>query len=1382
MLCYMRRHFPTKRGPVYNAQWLSQAAEALVFPKGWWLVVGLILLVAPTMGFAAITHCPTNRIAPALANCTFALPDFTPELESSDPDAVASVAQSPGVGTEVGLGEHSVLFTVTYTSGFVDTCTALLTVVDLMPPTLTCVPNKNVACIVAWSFDEPTATDACGTNTISVLSTLTNTTCGASSVATRAWQAVDAYGNSATCTQVVAVVDTTPPVIVCPSNLTVECASSWSFGTPAAADNCLGGQLVYDNAVNDLATRLDPGTNEVGNEIILAGPARYLQEFSFEIWSTNLTGSPSLEGANVTVRLRFYANDGPNFNGYPTPGRLLYDSGEFSLGPATSLRSTVVYNEFDLWLFALHPLAAALPNTFTWTAQFSGMGNNDRLGVDLFSPPTIGDSYRDYWLRTNGGWELWANSEVPLNFAAQARASTNQVAITLLSTTTNAHFGSTYVAARAWQAVDACGNLATCTQTVTVVDTTAPLVLTCATNVTLIAGANCMAVVPDLTGQITAADCSAYSVTQTPAVGTELGAGAYALTFSLLDAASNASACVRSLVVAPPAGSETNLSLSEFMAKNTTLGDEDGTFSDWIEIRNAGPCPVNLDGWSLTDNAAQLTKWRFPATNIAAGQYLVVWASDKNRRIPGLPLHTSFKLSDDGEYLGLVRADGSTIAAHYSPTFPPQLSDVSFGLPSDRSTNSFLAWPTPGAANSPGTNFVVSQLTFTPARGWFTNSVSVSVTTPTAGVAIYYTTNGTVPTPSNGYSYSSPLVFTNTTVLRAVGYRTGYAPTLSDGHTYIFPARVADQNGAGFPTNWGFTTNVFNTLVPVPTFYTNSLNILYDAQSSNLFQAGLLGLPTLSIVMHPDEFFGSNGIYANSFRDGSDWERPCSVEYFRPDAVPGFQINCGIRLQGSMSRDPAETPKHKLRLLFKQIYGSAFLVHNLFPDSPVNEFATLSLNGVFQDHWIYSGATATMQRDQWCADTQVEMGGYGKHGTYVNLYINGLFWGMYCISERPDASYAAHYLGGQKADYDAINGPDELSDGSWVAWDQMMAIANAGITNEVAYSLLAQYLDIPTFIDYLLMNFYAANQDWPEGNWRAAGSIQKGIPFHFFAWDSEVSFYGTNWDSTGITAEEPGALYNALRQYPEFRQLFGDHAQRLLFNGGVLTPQRCADRWMRRAQEIDLAVFSESARWGDMGRGVFTKDDWLEQQDFLLTQWFPSRTDILIAQLRNKGLYPALPAPVLNPHGGLVIESLTVTMSAPLGTIYYTTNGSDPRLPGGGVAPDAFAYGGGVILTNSGSLHARAFATNAWSALVEADYQLANVVDLRLRNITRESNGDVHLEFTGVAGSSYTLSVSTDLIEWEVLTTLTPVEDGTFSYIDQAAGDSPVRFYRLASP
>jgi len=119
--------------------------------------------------------------------------------------------------------------------------------------------------------------------------------------------------------------------------------------------------------------------------------------------------------------------------------------------------------------------------------------------------------------------------------------------------------------------------------------------------------------------------------------------------------------------------------ITEFLASNVKgLTDEDGDSSDWIELFNSGSTALNLFGWHLTDDPADLTKWTFPATNLAPKGFLIVFASGKDRAVPGAPLHTSFKLDADGGYLALVKPDGVTIASEWR--YGPQRANYSYGI------------------------------------------------------------------------------------------------------------------------------------------------------------------------------------------------------------------------------------------------------------------------------------------------------------------------------------------------------------------------------------------------------------------------------------------------------------------------------------------------------------------------------------------------------------------------------------------------------------------------------------------------------------------------------------------------------------------------------
>jgi len=144
----------------------------------------------------------------------------------------------------------------------------------------------------------------------------------------------------------------------------------------------------------------------------------------------------------------------------------------------------------------------------------------------------------------------------------------------------------------------------------------------------------------------------------------------------------------------PSAHALDDLVITEFMAENdNTLDDEDGDSSDWIEIFNAGTNTVNLNGWALTDGLGD-PGWRFPATNLPVNSFIVVFASGKDRRVAGRPLHTDFRLGDAGDYLALLKPD-RTVQSAYAPAYPLQVPDVSYGIPVTLSTTTLL---TTGAA------------------------------------------------------------------------------------------------------------------------------------------------------------------------------------------------------------------------------------------------------------------------------------------------------------------------------------------------------------------------------------------------------------------------------------------------------------------------------------------------------------------------------------------------------------------------------------------------------------------------------------------------------------------------------------------------------------
>src|ERR1022692_4111897 len=161
---------------------------------------------------------------------------------------------------------------------------------------------------------------------------------------------------------------------------------------------------IFSNTNNDLSTRLNPGTTEVGDEVVLASTERYLSSFSFEFWGINAVNPLSFSG-HVQARVRFYLNDGPPFNGFATPYVSFYDSGLFDVPTTPTGRATM---DFTLADFPGGQPLFIPTSDMTWSIQFQGMGATDTVGLDIYSPPTIGQDYPDYW-SNSGGWQLLTN-------------------------------------------------------------------------------------------------------------------------------------------------------------------------------------------------------------------------------------------------------------------------------------------------------------------------------------------------------------------------------------------------------------------------------------------------------------------------------------------------------------------------------------------------------------------------------------------------------------------------------------------------------------------------------------------------------------------------------------------------------------------------------------------------------------------------------------------------------------------------------------------------------------------------------------------------------------------------------------------------------------
>ena len=501
-------------------------------------------------------------------------------------------------------------------------------------------------------------------------------------------------------------------------------------------------------------------------------------------------------------------------------------------------------------------------------------------------------------------------------------------------------------------------------------------------------------------------------------------------------------------------------------------------------------------------------------------------------------------------------------------------------------------------------------------------------------------------------------------------------------HTYIFLDDVIRQPAAppGFPTRWRNRG----------ADYAMDQRVVNDPVYSGEIKDDLKSVPSLCIVIPNADFFGSNGLYSNGTATGDQWERAATIEWIDPNTGDQFGINAGLRSHGGVGRSDA---KHALRVAFRSQYGAARLQFPLFEDSPIDTFDGLVLRSQWNYSWIgdstYCSGMGTQYaeylREAFARDTCRDLGILTPHARHVHMYVNGLYWGLYLLSERPDAGFAAAHLGGDQEDYDVLSAPDGGAETGWVksgdtqAWNALFAMADKGLATPQAYQAIQQVVDVPAMIDYMLMVYYTGSRDAPvllcsDQTPRNFWAIRRREPagsYVFLPWDVEWSLERTNVNRVPILGTfNPHYLMAKLAANPDFRMLLVDHIHRRFDNGGALTPESATHRYMARANQIYGGIVGESARWGDDLRSQpYTRTDWLFARDYVIDQYFPVRTDIVLNQLKAQGWYPSVEPPVFqingrDQRGGAVASGAVLTMVDPdsSGTIYYTLDGSDPRL------------------------------------------------------------------------------------------------------------------------
>lgn len=689
------------------------------------------------------------------------------------------------------------------------------------------------------------------------------------------------------------------------------------------------------------------------------------------------------------------------------------------------------------------------------------------------------------------------------------------------------------------------------------------------------------------------------------------------------------------------------LVINELMASNISTGgipDPQGEYDDWIEIHYYGENPINVAGMYLTDNLEEPTKWQFPperpdATTIDPNGFIIVWADEDITDTPGL--HANFQLSSDGEEIGLFDTDGTTLID--SVTFGDQISNVSYGRwPDSTDDLRYFATATPGSINSNAYLGLVDDTKFSHDRGFYDAPFSLTITCATPDATIYYTTDGSAPIenemPSaSSITYTAPISINSNACIRAGAIKTGWLPTNTDTHTYIFDAT--------------------STIKSLPIY-----SIVGDEQKSLFEPDGVMAIVGGYYSGGVWTSGGDPSAYNNPIHRGIEYERPVSFEILDPQSGNNCQIDCGIRVAGSDYHRPRYTrgdnwfynyDKFSFKLFFRSEYGDSDLDYPLFPFAYTDTFKSFVLRGGHND--VYN----PFIKDELIRRLHQDMGGVAVTGTLVNFYLNGEYKAFYNPCGRLDHDFFRDYYD-VDTDWDVIT-QREVRNGDSTAWNTTLNyVRYTDLTDTAVYTQASEMIDIVDFIDYLIIQLYCANWDWPSNNWTVSHERTPEGKFRFHCWDVEGSMqtgdlnrYGfddfPSWGPGGLNSlNTPLAyIYRGLKANPEFRVLFADRIQKHFFYDGALVPAHIESRFLELKQQMSMVL-----------PGMDTS---------IQTTWIPSRHQNMLDKFTDEDLFPSqgpdFKVNGVSQHGGYVSSSdtITITEMGTAGTIYYTTDGNDPR-------------------------------------------------------------------------------------------------------------------------
>ena len=584
------------------------------------------------------------------------------------------------------------------------------------------------------------------------------------------------------------------------------------------------------------------------------------------------------------------------------------------------------------------------------------------------------------------------------------------------------------------------------------------------------------------------------------------------------------------------------LYINEIMASNdTTAQDNVGEYDDWIEIYNAGSSAVNLDSYYISDDPTNLQKWQIPSTNtsvttIPPQGYLLLWADTD---ISQGENHIDFKLTDQGETIVLTFPDGVTVID--SITFPPIGTDNVFGrLVDGQDPFNIISPATPASSNS-GSLPTVGTIVMNPSGSLYTTTQLVSLSSPTPNTSIYYTLDGSIPTPSSNL-YTGPITINSTNSIRAIGVKSGYIDSYITTESYVIN---------------------FTSTYPIVYITTDPYNLWDDTD----------GIYTI----------GTNGVAGyctDTANFNQNWEVETHFDLYMPDGTQPIDHNAGMKISGNCSR---RNPQKPLMFLFRDEYepeGNNEIEYKLFKEKEIDKFKRLYLRkgngaGISSFSIQYSDPLCNL-----IVEDQMDVETSGVR--IVEVFLNNEYWGMYDLREKFDQHrFVRQYKWATDTDsIDIVRNPGrDYPTTSWWAqtrtthgtMDDYLDFEAEFLAKDLSiqsnYEDIIAQMDEDQMMNWLISGVFLCNVDWisnnvkvwkhgDKGEWRwAFVDFDHTLRIDRIDYDILTNKIFYTWPNGGNATVNP--LYQKLLSNQEFQDEFIQRTATLMntvFDPSRVTP------------------------------------------------------------------------------------------------------------------------------------------------------------------------------------------------------------------------------------